>query len=240
MTPPTGSSPSGFATAKAPSAAVPSYRDSALRLRLRATHFVDRQWMRLVALSHPGLEIDPTASPNFWTARFNMAPGARLRIGPRVTTERRRGGVNFLLEEGAVIEIEEDTWLRTELGPVVLCAFAGARMHIGPEALLNGCHLSAKAEVTLGRRAWVGPGSRVFDSDQHDLDTDHPEVFDPVRIGDHAWIASDVTVLRGVRIGNHSVIGARSLVTREIPDHTLAYGIPARPHGTVGDRTRTG
>jgi carbonic anhydrase/acetyltransferase-like protein (isoleucine patch superfamily) len=215
-------------------------RDLAIRLRLRATHLLDQLCLRAVAWYHPGLEVDPTASPNLWTAHFNLAPGARLRIGPRVTTERRSGGVHFLLEEGAVIEIEEDTWLRTELGPVRLIAFAGARMRIGPDSLLNGCHLSAKSEVSLGRRVWVGPGTRVFDSDQHDFDSEHPEVTDPVRIGDHAWVASDVTILRGVQIGAHSVIGARSLVTREIPEHTLAYGIPARPQGSVGDRTDSG
>jgi acetyltransferase-like isoleucine patch superfamily enzyme len=196
--------------------------------------------MRAVDWYHPGLEIDPTASPNLWTARFNLAPGARLRIGPRVTTERKFGGVSFFLEEGAEIEIEQDTWLRTELGTVILVAFAGGRLRIGPDCLLNGCHLSAKSEVTLGRRVWVGPGSRVFDSDQHDLDADHPEVPDPVQIDDHAWVSSDVTVLKGVRIGAHSVVGARSLVTREIPEHTLVYGVPARPHGTVGDRTHSG
>jgi hypothetical protein len=89
-----------------------------------------------------------------------------------------------------------------------------------------------------GAPGWIGPGTRVFDSDQHDLDADHPEAPDPVRIGDHAWIASDVTVLRGVRVGHHSVVGARSVVTRDVPDHTLALGAPARPHGPVGDRSR--
>jgi carbonic anhydrase/acetyltransferase-like protein (isoleucine patch superfamily) len=219
---------------------VPFHSGLGIRLRLHATHFLDKLRMRVVARLHPGLEIDPATSPNFWKASFNMAPGARLRLGPGVTMDRRSGGVNFLLEEDAVIEIEEGAWLRTEVGPVVLAAYAGARLHIGPDSLLNGCHLSAKAEVTLGRRVWIGPGSRVFDSDQHDLDADHPEVPDPVRIDDHAWVASDVTVLRGVKIGAHSVIGARSLVTSDIPEHTLAYGIPARPHGEVGDRTHTG
>jgi carbonic anhydrase/acetyltransferase-like protein (isoleucine patch superfamily) len=219
---------------------VPFQNGLGIRLRLHATHFVDKLRMRAVARLNPGIEMDPTTSPNFWMARYNLAPGARLRLGPGVTTDRRRGAVTFLLEEGAVIEIEEGTWLRTEVAPVVLAAYAGARMRIGPDSLLNGCHLSAKAEVSLGRRVWIGPGSRVFDSDQHDLDADHPEVPDPVRIDDHAWVASDTTVLRGVRIGAHSVIGARSLVTGDIPEHTLAYGIPARPHGEVGDRTHTG
>jgi acetyltransferase-like isoleucine patch superfamily enzyme len=83
----------------------------------------------------------------------------------------------------------------------------------------------------------VGPGSRIFDSDQHDLDDEHLEMTQPVVVGDFTWIASDVTVLRGVEIGSHSVIGSRSLVTRSIPEHTLAYGVPARPGGEVGDRS---
>ena len=61
----------------------------------------------------------------------------------------------------------------------------------------------------------------------------------PIAIGDHVWITSDVTVLRGVRIGSHVVIGAKSLVNRDVPDHTLAFGQPATARGTVGDRSQT-
>ena len=45
-------------------------------------------------------------------------------------------------------------------------------------------------------------------------------------------------MLRGVTIGEHSVIGARSLVTRDVPPHTLAFGSPATVRGRVGDRSR--
>jgi len=122
---------------------------------------------------------------------------------------------------------------------VHVIAFAGARIEVGPEAFLNGCQLSAKREVVLGRRAWIGPGSRVFDSDQHDLDAARPERSEPVRIGDHVWIAADATVLRGVSIGAHAVVGTRSLVTSDVPAHALAFGVPARVRGVVGDRSRT-
>jgi maltose O-acetyltransferase len=136
------------------------------------------------------------------------------------------------------VEIGPDVWLRTDLGPVILACFAGARMVLGPEAFLNGAHLSAKQEVVLGRRAWVGPSSRVFDSDQHDFDADRPETCAPVHIGDHVWVASDCTVLKGVTIGEHAVVGARSLVTRDVAPHTLVLGAPATPRGSVGDRSR--
>ena len=186
----------------------------------------------------PGLELDPAASSNLAHARYALGPGARLRIAAGVVTERLRGRLHFDLGPGARVEIGEDAWLRTEIGEVHVIAFAGAQIRIGPEAFLNGCHVSAKREVVLGRRAWIGPGSRVFDSDQHDLDTQRPERTERVAIGDHVWIASDVTVLRGVTIGAHAVIGSRSLVTNDVPPHGLAFGVPARVRGVVGDRSK--
>jgi acetyltransferase-like isoleucine patch superfamily enzyme len=186
----------------------------------------------------PGLEIDPSASSNLAHARYALGPGARLRIAAGVVTERLRGRLHFDLGPGARVEIGEHAWLRTEIGEVHVIAFAGAQIRIGPEAFLNGCHVSAKREVVLGRRAWIGPGSRVFDSDQHDLDAQRPERTERVSIGDHVWIASDVTVLRGVTIGAHAVIGSRSLVTNDVPPHGLAFGVPARVRGVVGDRSK--
>jgi acetyltransferase-like isoleucine patch superfamily enzyme len=167
-----------------------------------------------------------------------LAPGARLRFGPGVVTERVAGRLHFYLEEGAEVDVGANTWFRTQVGEVHVCAFRGARIRIGEQSLLNGCHLSAKRELVLGRRVLVGPGARVFDSDQHDLDAERLERIAPVAIGDHVWIAADATVLRGVRIGEHAVIGTRSLVTRDVPPHTLAYGEPAEARGPVGDRSR--
>jgi hypothetical protein len=188
---------------------------------------------------HRGLEIDPTASSNLAAARYDLAEGARLRIGAGVVTERLAGALHFSLGAGAEVSIGEGTWLRTEIDPVHIVAFEGARIELAPEGFLNGCHLSAKSELRCGRRAWIGTGSRVFDSDQHDLDSEHPEITQPVTIGDCVWVASDVTILRGVTIGEHSVIGTRSLVTHDIPAHTLAFGQPATPQGAIGDRSTT-
>jgi acetyltransferase-like isoleucine patch superfamily enzyme len=188
---------------------------------------------------HRGLEIHPAASSNFAAARYDLAEGARLRIGAGVVTERLAGALHFSLGRGAEISVGEGTWLRTELGPVHIVAFDGARITLGPRGFLNGCHLSAKRELRTGHRAWIGAGSRVFDSDQHDLDSEHPEISQAVTIGDCVWVASDVTILRGVTIGEHSVIGACSLVTRDIPPHTLAFGQPATPKGVIGDRSST-
>jgi carbonic anhydrase/acetyltransferase-like protein (isoleucine patch superfamily) len=212
-------------------------RESVRRLLLRAIQGWDR--LRLVVLRWlvPGLDIHPTATPAFASARYVVEPGGKLRIAARAATERRPGALSLIVHAGGEIVVEEGAWLRTEVAPVVLVAFPGGRLVVGPQALLNGCTVSAKCEVVIERGAMVGPGSRVYDSDQHDLDRERREVVAPVRIGELAWVASDVTVTRGVTIGAHAVVGARSLVTRDVPPHTLAYGTPASVQGVVGDRT---
>jgi carbonic anhydrase/acetyltransferase-like protein (isoleucine patch superfamily) len=212
-------------------------REAVRRALLRAIFAWDRLRLAWLCWLVPGLDVHPSATAAFASARFVIEPGGKLRIGPRAATERRPGALSFLVHAGGEIVIEEGAWLRTEVEPVVLAAFPGARLVVGPEALLNGCTVSAKREVVIERKAMVGPGSRVYDADQHDLDAERREVVAPVRIGELAWVASDVTVMRGVTIGAHAVVGARSLVTRDVPPHTLAYGTPAEPRGRVGDRS---
>ena len=53
----------------------------------------------------------------------------------------------------------------------------------------------------------------------------------PLVVGDGAWLGAGVTVLDGMRIGIGSVVGAGSVVTRDIPDYAVAVGVPARVIG---------
>lgn len=215
-------------------------RELVRRLALYAVHGLDLARLRLWAPTRPGLRIEPGASSNLAHARFVLAPTARVRFAAGVVTERRPGWLSVLAEPGAEIVVEEGAWLRTEIAPVVLVAFEGARLVVGRGALLNGCTVSAKREVQLGPGAMVGPGSRIYDADQHARDASHPERVAPVRVGAHAWIAADATVLCGVTVGEHAVVGTRSLVLRDVAPHTLVAGVPAVERGRVGDRTPPG
>jgi len=198
----------------------------------------DRLRLRRLQRRHPGLEIHPTASTNLAVAEFNLAPGARLEIGPHVQADRRPGGLRFHVGAGAHVTIGEGAWLRSHVNPTHIAAFAGARIELGPHAWMNGCHLSAKEHLTIGRESMIGFGSRIFDADQHDLDDVRAERSAPVTIGDWVWVAADSTVMKGVTIGSNSVIGTRSVVTQSIPEHTLAVGSPAKPVGEIGDRSK--
>lgn len=103
--------------------------------------------------------------------------------------------------------------------------------------------------ITLGRRIFLNSGSVFQDQGgvdigddclighnvvlatlDHDLDPARRADMHPGRIaiGRGVWIGSNVTVLRGVTIGDNSVVGAGSLVTRDVPANTVVVGSPAR------------
>ena len=211
-------------------------RRALVLLLLRAVQAWDRLRLRGLMRKHPGLRIDPTASTNLAVARFELAPGSELVIGAEVTTERLAGELCFHVESGGRVEVGRATWLRCEVEKIRLVAYTGGRLRLGAECFLNGCQLSAKERVEVGVGAMIGPGCRVYDSDQHPLDDETPERPRPVEIGECVWVASDVTVTKGSVIGGHSVIGTRSLVAGHIDEHTLAYGVPAMPRAHVGKR----
>ncbi len=205
-------------------------------LYLHLVHAVDRLRLRVWMSQHPGVSIHPEASTNLVAARIDVAPTGKLTIGRGVVAERIRDGVRISVAAGAEVVIEDDVWLRSELGPLFLRAFEGGRIRIGRGTQLNSCMLSSKSEIDVGENVLLGMGSRVFDSDQHAVDTEHPEVSLPVRIGDHVWIAADSTILRGATIGRESVVGTRSLVRGIVEPHTVVTGNPARLYSKVGDR----
>lgn len=213
-------------------------RQRMTRKLLQGIQLWDRLRLARLMRRHPGLEIHPLASSNLAVARFDLAPGAQLKIGPGVITERRPEQLHFELGAGAQIEIHAGVWLCTQVAPNFLRAYSGAHIEIGRECYLNGCLLSAKQDIEIGQKVLIGMGTRIFDSDQHAIDIEHPEVTLPVRIEDYAWLAADVTVLRGVVVGAHSVVSTRSLVRTSIPPHRIAFGVPTQLYGTVGDRSK--
>jgi len=98
-------------------------------------------------------------------------------------------------------------------------------------ATSNNVMLIANEAIKIGKNCLIGELVSVYDSDFHDIDIDkrrqsRGEVA-AVLIGDNVWLGSRVMVMKGVTIGNNSVIAAGSIVTKPIPENVLAAGIPA-------------
>ena len=96
----------------------------------------------------------------------------------------------------------------------------------------NNVSIVSMGSISIGEHCLIGDQTQVYDCDFHELEptkrgTGVGEI-EPVSIGDNVWIGSRVIILRGVAIGNNSVIGAGSIVTKSIPPNSLAVGVPAK------------
>jgi acetyltransferase-like isoleucine patch superfamily enzyme len=92
-----------------------------------------------------------------------------------------------------------------------------------------GVRISAATEITIGESCMFAQGVFVTDADWHGIyDRSLPVgQTSPVLIGDNVWIGDSAMVCKGVRIGENSIIGAGSVVVRDIPANTVAAGNPA-------------
>lgn len=88
------------------------------------------------------------------------------------------------------------------------------------------------AKVKIGDNVFVGPNVGIY-TPCHPIDAKERMTFkewaEPVTIGDDVWLGGNVTILPGVSIGNNVVIGAGSVVTKDIPSNCVAVGNPCKP-----------
>ncbi len=100
-----------------------------------------------------------------------------------------------------------------------------SRLIIGDNCSFSGTVISCFREIIIGNQVKCGANTLITDSDWH-LEDSRAGVSKPVVIEDNVWLGVNVLVMKGVRIGKNSVIGAGSVVTRDIPDNVIAAGNP--------------
>jgi len=107
----------------------------------------------------------------------------------------------------------------------------GTRTIVGPYT-----RIMAASEVRIGARCMISWNCSIFDSIGHRMwmqGQDEAEIEAPIVVGDDVWIGPYSIIMKGVTIGNNCIVGAGSVVRRDVPPNTLVYGNPARPAGTV-------
>ncbi|OYD80919.1 acyltransferase [Azospirillum brasilense] len=88
-------------------------------------------------------------------------------------------------------------------------------------------------DINIGDDCLFASDTRISVSDMHSIiDRTSGERINPAKsvcLEDHVWVSDGVLILKGVKIGTGSAIGARAVVSRDIPPYSLAVGVPAKP-----------
>ncbi len=120
----------------------------------------------------------------------------------------------------------ESVWMQ----PPFFCDY-GSNIELGERVFFNfNCIVLDVCRVRIGDYTLIGPAVQIY-TPMHPLDAEQRRVAEfgkPIDIGSDVWIGGGAIVLPGVRIGSRAVIGAGSVVTRDIPDAVFAAGNPCR------------
>jgi acetyltransferase-like isoleucine patch superfamily enzyme len=109
---------------------------------------------------------------------------------------------------------------------------------MGDRAGLNSfCRVFGHGSVMIGEDAQIGPGTLITTT-THSYYDDLETSFKPVVIGKGVWIGGNSTILPGVTIGDFSVVGAGSVVTRDVPPGAVVVGVPARVIKWINEEPR--
>jgi len=150
---------------------------------------------------------------------IDIRDGARIEIGRHVTLNSRNYGSHVNMHSSVKLFANINN---------------SAVIKIGDFTRVNGSCIHAREKIEIGKNCLIAPNCQIFDSSAHDLLLENPQIrinskggSRSIKIHDHVWIGANSIILPGVTIGEGSVIGAGSVVTRDIPPFSMAAGNPA-------------
>jgi acetyltransferase-like isoleucine patch superfamily enzyme len=177
-----------------------------------------------------------------WIKGWAVRPGWRLREltgGSRIRVGRRFSLQGKLIARGpGTVVLGDDVVVASRATPFT--HDRDARIEIGDRAYVNGTRFGCARSIRIGADALLGD-ARISDTDFHPVSrrratdgTLQPKVA-PVRIADNVWIGGGAAVLKGVSIGENSVVALAAVVTADVQPDRIVGGNPARDLGPVPD-----
>ena len=145
-----------------------------------------------------------------------------------------------ILNGDGIVKIGDNVMLGYELSPhfygfyiLIQARGKNSTISIGNNTVFsNDITIIAESEIIIGERCLIGDRLTIYDNDGHEIDpSTRTRSFGktaPVNIGNNVWIGSVVTILKGVTVGDNSIIAANSVVIKDVPANAIVAGNPAR------------
>lgn len=146
------------------------------------------------------------------------------------------------IRQNIMKELFKSVGSKVWIEPDFRCEF-GRNIIIEDNVYINfGCVILDCAEVTIGANSLLGPNIGLY-AVNHATDAEermHGGCYGkPIHIGKNVWLGGDVKILAGVSIGDNTIIGAGSIVTKDIPSNVVAVGNPCKVIREITDKYKT-
>lgn len=160
---------------------------------------------------------------------FKLERSAILKLdGSLVIGDNSLGKNN----RSSILRMDADTELITEgsfsfyYGADIIL-FKGAKLKLGKGSFINSdCKIRCHESITIGDHCAISHDFTIMDSDAHKIND--VKSVRPIVIGNHVWIGTRVTILKGVNVGDGAIIAAGAVVTKDVPANTMVAGVPAK------------
>ena len=170
---------------------------------------------------------------------FNRRVKAKKLFRAYNKTEDEETELRYNLMQQLFKEVGKNVWIE----PDFKCEF-GKNIKIEDDVYINfGCVILDCAEVIIGSHTLIGPNVGLYAAN-HSIDAleriNGGCYGKPIHIGKNVWLGGDVKVLPGVSIGDNTIIGTGSIVTKDIPSNVVAAGNPCKVIREITSKDKTG
>lgn len=153
------------------------------------------------------------------------ARGGKAEVGSRPVFWRGRP----TLDLRGSFKIGRDCKIYARPYPARITVARGASIEMGDTVGINyGVEIYASKSIKMGDNAMIGDLATLYDTDFHGLGEGSEVRQAPIVLGDNVWIGRAAIVLPGVTIGDHSIVAAGAVVTKDVPPRVVVAGNPAK------------
>ena len=132
---------------------------------------------------------------------------------------------NLRMDDNSVLKIKKN--FSVYYGADIIL-FKGAKLILGSGFFNSNIKIRCHKKIEIGENVAISHDVTIMDSDAHEGIWEGYEKTKSIKIGNHVWIGTRVTILKGVTIGDNAIIAAGSVVTKDVPNNTVVAGVPAK------------